>query len=410
MNRELNLKSIQGQERLIHQLEIQSRQIEQVLSRNEMSAQISGGTVKPDAVRFNLRTQLSLSLERLRELAGELKQVLGVPEVSFSLHGGVPQLQLTRPADPPVKLLDLMEMLPDLAPGTAVLGLTDEGHPVLVDLRDPDIAHLLISGEPGSGKTALLRSIAVSLALANKQSQMQMMLLGSGDEAPGTSYTELEPLNYLPHMLAPVGYGHEEAQDLLTFLADELGYRRQQRVSTPGVILLIDEIVQLMEAGGAFITEPVMKLLQYGAEYGIHLILACERPEAPLLGELFMANLPGRVIGKTASSRSAAAASGISDSGAEMLLGKGDFLALMSDGETTRFQSAFIGEYDLHLTLDLLHRNRPRPILAQPFSSRASLKLELSDTHCFDYDGESISLASAETGPEAHVKPSAVDR
>ncbi len=400
MSMDLNLKSGQREQRLIHQLEIQSRQIEQVLARNEMSAHISGGSVKPDRVRFNLRTQLSFSLERLRELAAELKQVLGVPEVSFSWHAGSPQLQLIRPSDPTVNLLDLMEIIPDLSPGTAVLGLTDGGNPVLLNLLDPDIAHLLISGGSGAGKTTLLRTAAVSLALTNKQSQLQLMLLEAGEEGANASYTSLEPLTYLPHMLAPVGYGPEDAGDLLAFLADEMGYRRQQQTSTPAVVLLVDEIVWLMETGGSPIVDLVTKLLQYGAECGIHLVLGCERPESPLLSQLLMANLPGRIIGQAADPHSAFAGSGISDSGAEMLLGKGDFLALMRDGETTRFQSAYISDYDLHLALESLHRSRPRPILAQPFSSRAILTLAESGSHSFDYDGESISLSSYEMSLE----------
>ena len=41
----------------------------------------------------------------------------------------------------------------------------------------------------------------------------------------------------------------------------------------------------------------------------------------------------------------------------------------MGDGSQVHFQAAFIGNYDLHLTLETIHRNRPRPLLAQPLGT-----------------------------------------
>jgi hypothetical protein len=48
------------------------------------------------------------------------------------------------------------------------------------------------------------------------------------------------------------------------------------------------------------------------------------------------------------------------------------FLAVV-DELVTHFQAAYVGEYDLHLLLDTLHRSRPRPLLAQPISTRPVL-------------------------------------
>ena len=59
------------------------------------------------------------------------------------------------------------------------------------------------------------------------------------------------------------------------------------------------------------------------------------------------------------------AATAVPAAEAEMLLGQGDFLAVIDDTQV-HFQAAFIGNYDLHLTLATIHRNRPRPLLAQP--------------------------------------------
>jgi S-DNA-T family DNA segregation ATPase FtsK/SpoIIIE len=69
-----------------------------------------------------------------------------------------------------------------------------------------------------------------------------------------------------------------------------------------------------------------------------------------------------RLVGTVASRDEARYATGLPDSGAEKLEGKGDFL-LVSKGETVRFQAAWMGPNDLNVVLDTLvggHRTSRR--------------------------------------------------
>jgi hypothetical protein len=45
------------------------------------------------------------------------------------------------------------------------------------------------------------------------------------------------------------------------------------------------------------------------------------------------------------------------------------------------FQAAFISNYDLHLTLETMLRNRPRPLLAQPLQVLAATNREVAHLH-----------------------------
>ena len=54
------------------------------------------------------------------------------------------------------------------------------------------------------------------------------------------------------------------------------------------------------------------------------------------------ANFPVRLVGAVASKDEARYATGVADSGAEKLAGKGDFL-LITRGEIVRFQAAWLG-------------------------------------------------------------------
>ena len=57
-------------------------------------------------------------------------------------------------------LAGLCGKLRTVPPNCAVLGVDEGGVPLLLRLDSPDVAHVLLAGTTGSGKTALLRDAA----------------------------------------------------------------------------------------------------------------------------------------------------------------------------------------------------------------------------------------------------------
>ncbi len=362
-----NWQKMLQERRLQHQLEIQSRQIESVLSQHDVSARVAGGYVQPRSIRFDLSSHLETGLEKLRHIKQELLSTLGATEGDLIPHLGGWQLHVTRPEEPPVSLFDLLSLVPDLEPMTILLGLDDNGRPVLVELADHTLSHMLIAGTAGAGKSTLLRTIALSLALTHRQSQLQLAILDGSANGVAGSYTSLEPLSYLPHMLAAVTYSPDECRELVHFLVGECTYRQEQQMDTPKIVVLIDEVVHLLNKTAAHheLSEGIIRLLQRGPDVGIHLVMTTDQPESARLTNAWRTNLPVRLVGKVADERIAAAAASIGATQAEYLLGSGDFLAIV-DEQMVHFQAAFVGDYDLHLTLETLHRSRPQPLVAQP--------------------------------------------
>ena len=73
-----------------------------------------------------------------------------------------PQIR-SAPADPSAGLPSLSEVLTEYSPlpqSALFLGLAEDGLPILLNLQDPVPGPLLIVGDTGSGKTALLKNIA----------------------------------------------------------------------------------------------------------------------------------------------------------------------------------------------------------------------------------------------------------
>ncbi|MCP4427454.1 MAG: DNA translocase FtsK [Chloroflexi bacterium] len=381
------------QERLRHQLEVQSQQIERILSQHQLSAHIAGGRVQPRSISFDLNAPIAQGWKRLRNLTRELKVALNAPDVRLDREEGQWRLHITRQEEPPVELLDLLPLLPDLPPVTAALGLAEDGRPILLDFDNPDVTHVLVAGQSGAGKTTLLRTLALSLALKNRQSQLQLLVVDSE-----TAHAILEPLSYLPHMLTGISYHLEEAVEILDFLRGEMAYRQQQEATRPMIVVLIDKITHLLETDQGAATDALTELLQHGADVGIHFVLSTRRPDTAALDNLFRASLPVRLVGQVQDEQEANAAAGIAGTQAEYLLGKGDFLAVVG-GEATHFQAAYIGDYDLHLCLENLHRNRPQPLLAQRASIRPTLSPETATPdreapQNFSFDGRAVELDS----------------
>jgi len=360
------------EQRLKHRYEIQSRQIERVFARHQLPAEVNGGVAGQRSIRFDLQTQLVTGWDRLRDLAGELKSALGVPDVAFSRRDGRWQLDVAFKEDPPVALLDLLVGLPDLPPLTAALGLSEDGRPILLQFDAKDMTHILLSGSRGAGKTSLIRTMAASLALTNRQSNVQLIIMEPQTGGASPAYTELEPLNFLPHMLTSVIYDERTAVETLNFLVNEMSYREESSVLVPNLIVFIDQAAAFMESGGPTVVDMITPLVQRGEKVGIHLILSTEQPDAEVFDANMRANLPVRVVGRTANRRAARDATGLEHSGAENLLGSGDFIAV-TNGRMIGFQAAYIGDYDLHMSLTQLRRPPTPTLMAHPHFIRPNL-------------------------------------
>ena len=354
--------------RLRHQLDVQSQQINRVLSHHQIPATVAGGSVRPRVVSFDLQTQIASGLERARNLKDDLMTALGVSNVALTNEGGRWQLRVSQPDDAPVPLLKLLAAVPDLPPLTAAIGVADGGAPVLLRFSPGHTSHILIAGEPGAGKTSLLRAIAAGLALTNRQSGLQLQIMDPAypDDA---GQSPLLPLAYLPHMLTDPALDGDACAAVIHFLAEEMAYRRRECVHFPRIIVLIDHVVTYLESTGPEARGDLLRLLQYGAQAGIHLVLAADRPGSPLLDSTIRASLSSRMVGRTGDAAAARRIAGASHEQAALLYGGGDFLALSGD-DATYFQAAYIGDYDLHLKLTEMVESARPTLLARPYSDR----------------------------------------
>ncbi|MGH2521987.1 MAG: DNA translocase FtsK [Anaerolineales bacterium] len=319
-------------------LEFQSDRIERVLASHRVPVRVEGGAVTPRWIRFHVAPALGAKVATIRNLSEELALALGAPDVRLARDGEKLALEVPRPDAEPVYLLSLLRHLNTIPLFSACLGLAEDGRPLLVRLPSPDVAHILVAGTTGSGKTELIRSILFSLAWMHRQSQLQVALIDPKSRG-------LQPLAGLPHLLAPVAATPAQAAALLKRLVAEMERRDREGISTPHIVLAVDELLDLLETGGKPVEAALTRIAQRGREAGLHLIAGVQKPAASALGPMLKANFPVRLVGRVGSVEDARVAAGVSGSGAEKLLGRGDFLAIAC-GQVTRFQAAWTPERD----------------------------------------------------------------
>ncbi len=330
---------------LRHYLEAQADRVEMVLSAHRAPGHVTGGTVGPRLIRFFLNPAPHIRFSAIRRLADDLALALKVPNLRIDRGAEGVVLEFDNPDPKPVELLRL---LPDvvldengdedpLPVSTALLGLTDGGLPLLARLSSPDVAHILVAGTTGSGKSVLLRTIALSLVLTHNPKDLQLICL----DPKGRTFRALDGV---PHLLRPPVLDLPDVLEVLNSLLKAMEVRDRHGERSPQVVVMIDELADLILQGGDEVTTVVTRLVQRGRESGIHVVAATQRPSSAILSGLMRANFPLRLVGRVVSTSDARVAAGRGGTDAHLLSGRGDFLAVGGGARPIRFQVAYVGE------------------------------------------------------------------
>jgi DNA segregation ATPase FtsK/SpoIIIE, S-DNA-T family len=355
-------------------LHFQADRIEMVLAGHRVPAHVTGGTVTPRLVRFHVTTPLGVKVRQVSGLAEEIALSLGTSTCRVYRQEGQVEVEVPRDEGQVVHLLPLCKRLTSEAqragdngnghgsgwsmpPLTAVLGLDHDGVPLLLRLPSPNVAHALIAGTTGSGKTALARAIVASLAWHNHQRALQMVLI----DPKGRGFA---PFAGLPHLLCDVVDDVSEVGAVLARLVTAMEQRDAERRTEPRIVIAIDELADLVQVGGRPVEQQLTRLTQRGREAGLHLVACTQKPAAAVIGSLIKSNFPVRLVGAVTSPEDAKVATGLAGTGAERLLGQGDFL-VVAKGQVTRMQAAYISEPEIVEMVATLQAGA-RPALQAP--------------------------------------------
>ena len=208
-----------------------------------------------------------------------------------------------------------------LRPGDLLFGqaFTDrKSMPMIVNLRDPSTPHALVAATTGGGKTFAVVQGLLGACYATNPKKLLMYVLD-----PKGVLLELEQLPHVTYKR-----GADDCATAMGAIITELDRRTQTGESTPQIIIMIDELVDLIMTGGNTVQEQIQRVAQIGRERGIHLLVGTQNPTAKELGSTLKRNLPYRLVGKVDSATASTTAAGKSGIGAEGLIGTGAFYSV----------------------------------------------------------------------------------
>ena len=313
----------------------------ELLGQFQLPVTSAGWIVGPRFIRLKILPDISkkVTVARLINKSRDLQVAmsLGVPPLIQPQCGHV-SIDVPRQSILPLTLGDLLREGAATRPASGAafpLGAGIDGSVFWADLSDPTMTSLLVGGTSGSGKSILLRSILVGLALSNAPGSIRFTLI----DPKRVTFLDCDDLACLdggvimdvPPALERLERLVGDMEDRYRLLADAkthdlASYNRTASHPLPRRVVLIDEYADMIidKESRQCLETAIQRLGQKGRAAGFHLVLATQRPDAKVVTPLIKANLQLKVALKVTTATNSSII--LDQSGAEYLVGNGDML------------------------------------------------------------------------------------
>lgn len=297
----------------------------------------------PNSAILRFAGSANLTVDQVSRKRSELLTTHSLNVLSVRAEPGVVAIHVARPSR---RLVTVEEVWDRWQPSSSADGNQD----IVVGVREDDdelfvfspggrhAPHTLIAGSTGSGKSVLMQSILLGIAVTNTPAQARIVLI---DPKQGVDYFAFDGL---PHLDGGIIDDQATATTRLEALVVEMDRRyalfKERRVSNlaaynarvglshrlPTYWVVHDEFAEwmLVDAYRDAVTATVGRLGVKARAAGIYLIFAAQRPDANVVPVQLRSQLGNRLILRVDSEGTSEIALG--ERGAERLLGRGHML------------------------------------------------------------------------------------
>lgn len=319
----------------------------------------SGPILGPAFLRFPLLLGEGVRLAPVQRLAPEVQMRLGLETTPLVyLEQGQVVIDLQRSDRETVLFSEISDQLPRIDPklGSSLvpLGVDLQGRLQFADLANPEHAHLLVAGTTGSGKSEWLLSALAGLLMTNTPETLRVMVI----DPKRTIFNDLKGSPFLYDLHSLVYPDDLSPLTVFETLVDEMEGRykllkekgfpaltetfRVLGKKVPRIVCFCDEYADLIQGGRKdreVLEGLIFRLGAKARAAWIHLVLATQQPSRQIIKGALDANIPCRLGFKT--QKAIESKMVLNCSGAENLLGKGDFL-FKDIGDPIRLQAPWL--------------------------------------------------------------------
>ncbi len=340
-------------------------------------ATIASVTFGPTVTRYNVALPRNVSPKKVTALEDEIAMNLHSSGVSVytNFEDGVVSIEAPNKERQFVQLGSMLSgnSFVNAKPGALMFAMGKDvaNRKVYGDICK--MTHLLVAGASNSGKSVFLGALILSLIYKYSPDELRLILIDP-------KKTEFVLYNNLPHLMVneiitdvnktvqslnwAIGemnrrYGLFEQMSRsgkYVVNLDQYNEQLDKNERLPKIVIIIDELADLMLAAKKDIEDRIQNLTQKARAAGIHLIVATQRPSADVITGVIKSNLSTRIAFAVPTDVDSRVI--LDQSGAQKLLGMGDFLYTMPGiNSPVRVQSAFSKSDEAQRVVEFIKRN-----------------------------------------------------